>query len=153
MRSRRTADQEYIPGGDRTSVDGTRKDGATVFAFHKLRLRTFKRTAGLATVSESAPAAERMLRSAALLRKLGWWGALGIETMHDPRDGLDKLMEVNPRFPAQLWNRTELGINEPLLCVQIARGERVDRSLAIRLACCSSAPWKMCSSSVCSCSI
>jgi hypothetical protein len=52
---------------------------------------------------------------------------LGIETIRDPRDGLDKLMEVNPRFPRQLWNRTELGINEPLLCVQIARGEPVER--------------------------
>jgi hypothetical protein len=50
---------------------------------------------------------------------------MGIETMRDPRDGVDKLMEVNPRFPRQLWNRTELGINEPLMCVQLARGEPV----------------------------
>jgi hypothetical protein len=67
-----------------------------------------------------------VLQSAALLQKLGWWGAMGIETIRDPRDGLDKLMEVNPRFPRQLWNRTELGINEPLLCVKIARGETVE---------------------------
>ena len=45
--------------------------------------------------------------------------------IRDPRDGVDKLMEVNPRFPRQLWNRTELGINEPLMCVQLARGEPV----------------------------
>ena len=50
---------------------------------------------------------------------------MGIETIRDPRDGMDKLMEVNPRFPRQLWNRTELGINEPLMCVQLARGEPV----------------------------
>ena len=50
---------------------------------------------------------------------------MGIETIRDPRDGVDKLMEVNPRFPRQLWNRTELGINEPLMCVQLARGEPV----------------------------
>ena len=119
--------QEYIPGGDRTSVQVVLgKDGSVVFAFRKLRHRTFKRTARLATVSESASPDERMLNSAALLQKLGWWGALGIETIRDPRDGLDKLMEVNPRFPRQLWNRTELGINEPLLCVQIARGEPVE---------------------------
>jgi hypothetical protein len=102
------------------------KDGSVVFAFHKLRHRTFKRTARLATVSESASPDERMLHLAALLRKLGWWGAMGVETIRDPRDGVDKLMEVNPRFPAQLWNRTELGINEPLLCVRIARGEHVE---------------------------
>ena len=118
--------QEYIPGGNRTSVQLVLdKQGAVVFAFHKLRHRTFKRTARLATVSESARPDERVLQSAALLQKLGWWGAMGIETIRDPRDGLDKLMEVNPRFPRQLWNRTELGINEPLLCVKIAGGEAV----------------------------
>jgi biotin carboxylase len=119
--------QEYIPGGDRTSVQMVAsKNGAVVFAFHKLRHRTFRRTGRLATVSQSASPDERMLHSAALLQKLGWWGAMGIETIRDPRDGLDKLMEVNPRFPGQLWNRTELGINEPLLCIQIARDERVE---------------------------
>ena len=118
--------QEYIPGGDKTSIQLVLgRDGAVLFAFHKLRHRTFKRTARLATVSESARPDERLLTVAPLLRTLGWWGALGIETIRDPRDGLDKLMEVNPRFPRQLWNRTELGINEPLMCVQIARGEAV----------------------------
>ena len=118
--------QEYIPGGNRTSVQLVLGQQGVVFAFHKLRHRTFKRTARLATVSESARPDERVLQSAALLQKLGWLGAMGIETIRDPRDGLDKLMEVNPRFPRQLWNRTELGINEPLLCVKIARGEAVE---------------------------
>jgi biotin carboxylase len=118
--------QEYIPGGHRDSaqfvVDRT---GRVVFAFHKRRLRTFRRTARLATVSESASPDERLRDSEALLAKLGCWGALGIETIRDPRDGLQKLMEVNARFPRQLWNRTELGINEPWLCVQIARNAHV----------------------------
>ena len=35
-------------------------------------------------------------------------------------------MEINPRFPRQLWNRTELGINEPLMCIRLARGEAVE---------------------------
>ena len=32
---------------------------------------------------------------------------------------------INPRFPRQLWNRTALGINEPWMCLCIARGELV----------------------------
>ena len=32
-------------------------------------------------------------------------------------------MEINPRLGTQLWIRTEIGINEPLLCLQIARDE------------------------------
>lgn len=119
--------QEYIPGGDRTSIQLVLgADGQVLFAFHKLRHRTFARTARLATVSESTRPDERLRTVAPLLRTLGWWGALGIETIRDPRDGRHKLMEVNARFPRQLWNRTELGINEPWLCVQIARGEPVE---------------------------
>jgi biotin carboxylase len=116
--------QEYIPGGQRDSAQFVLdRQGRVVFAFHKKRLRTFRRTARLGTVSESAAPAERLARSAALLGRLAWWGPIGIEVIHDPRDGVDKLMEVNPRFPRQLWNRTEIGVNEPLLCLQIARGD------------------------------
>lgn len=43
----------------------------------KLQQRTFRRTRQLTTVSESASPDERMPNSAALLRKLGWWGAMG----------------------------------------------------------------------------
>jgi hypothetical protein len=96
-----------------------------VFAFHKRRRRVLRRTARLGTVSESASPAARLQRSTALLRALRWTGALGVETIDDPRDGRAKLMEVNPRFPRQLWNRTEIGINEPLMCVRLARGEDV----------------------------
>lgn len=119
--------QEYIPGGNRDSVQFVlAKDGTIVFAFHKRRLRTFRRTARFGTVSETAAPDERLLKTAALVRKAGWWGAMGIETIRDPRDGQDKLMEINPRFPRQVWNRVELGINEPLMCVRIARGEPVE---------------------------
>lgn len=119
--------QEYIPGGQRDSVQFVlARDGTIVFAFHKRRLRTFRRTARFGTVSETASPDERLLKTAALVRTSGWWGAMGIETIRDPRDGQDKLMEINPRFPRQIWNRVELGINEPLMCVRLARGEHVD---------------------------
>ena len=35
-------------------------------------------------------------------------------------------MEVNPRFPLQLWNRTELEINEPWMCIKAAKGGNVE---------------------------
>jgi hypothetical protein len=119
--------QEYIPGGKRDSVQFVMaRDGTLLFAFHKLRQRTFRRTARFGTVSESAAPDARVLQSSGLLSHLGWWGAMGIETIHDARDGHNKLMEINPRFPRQLWNRVELGINEPLMCIRIARGEKVE---------------------------
>ena len=38
--------------------------------------------------------------------------------------GVTPLMGPNPRLGTQLWYRTELGINEPLICLTIARGLR-----------------------------
>jgi hypothetical protein len=35
-------------------------------------------------------------------------------------------MEINPRLGTHLWYRTELGINEPLICLNIARGQEVE---------------------------
>ena len=129
--------QEYIPGGRRDSVQFVvGRDGAVLFAFHKKRQRTFRRTARFGTVSESASPDQRLRTTAALVARVGWWGAMGVETIHDPRDGRDKLMEINPRFPRQLWNRTELGINEPLMCLQVARGEAVTQCPRTRWACC-----------------
>jgi hypothetical protein len=34
-------------------------------------------------------------------------------------------MEINPRLGYTLWRRTEMGINEPLMCLKIAQGEEV----------------------------
>jgi biotin carboxylase len=118
--------QEYIPGGERDSIQFViGRDGQLLFVFHKKRRRSFRRTARFGTVSESAAPDERLQKTAALVASVGCWGAMGVETMRDPRDGLDKLMEINPRFPRQVWNRVELGINEPLMCVRVARGEPV----------------------------
>jgi predicted ATP-grasp superfamily ATP-dependent carboligase len=61
----------------------------------------------------------------ALVRELGLWGGYTVQTKVDPRDGSPRLMEINPRFGHHLWYRTEIGVNEPLICLQVARGERV----------------------------
>lgn len=58
----------------------------------------------------------------ALLRELGVWGAMTLQTVVDARDGQPKLMEINPRFGHNLWYRTELGANEPLLALRLAQG-------------------------------
>lgn len=59
----------------------------------------------------------------ALLRELGIWGGMTIQTIVDARDGKPKLMEINPRFGHNLWFRTVLGLNEPLMVLRIAKGQ------------------------------
>ncbi len=60
------------------------------------------------------------------MQKLGWWGGATVEMKIDSRDGIPKLMEINPRLGYRLWVRTELGINEPLMCLKIAKGEEIE---------------------------
>ncbi len=119
--------QEYVPGGDVSSVQFVLdRNGEARFVFHKKRVRKLRLTARFCTVSESAMIEPYVTKLIELLRRVGWWGACGIETMLDPRDGMHKFMEINPRYPPQIWNRMELGINEPLMCLKIAQGEPVE---------------------------
>ena len=120
--------QEYIPGRQRVSIPVLLdRNGEVRCAFQKRIHRNFRVTTGLGTVEESVLPDPHVLNSIAkLVKKSSWWGSLSVGTIRDPRDGLYKLMEINPRFPRQLWNRTELGINEPWMCIKVARGEAVE---------------------------
>ncbi len=60
----------------------------------------------------------------ALIRELGFWGGMTMQTVIDRRDGKPKLMEINPRFGHNLWYRTELGMNEPLMYLRLAQGKK-----------------------------
>jgi len=49
-----------------------------------------------------------------------------VEFKVDPRDGLPKLMEINPRFWGSLSLAIHAGVNFPLLLHKMARGKRFD---------------------------
>lgn len=87
---------------------------------HRVR-RVGVRTPGAAveTTNDVPYAAEVQ----ALVREIGIWGAMTVQTIVDSRDGKPKLMEINPRFGHNLWYRTELGINEPLIYLRLAQGQ------------------------------
>jgi biotin carboxylase len=117
--------QEYIPGGQKQNfyvMVGA--DGAVSHVFcprivrHSRRL--YRDSSAACVALDDHPALPLVRR---LVDGLGWRGALTVQTKLDPRDGTLKLMEINPRLGSHLWYRTELGINEPLHCVRIERGE------------------------------
>ena len=120
--------QEYIPGRDRVSFPVLLdRNGELRFAYHKRIVRNFRVTARFGTVEESALPDSELLRDAErLLRHLGWWGSVSVGTVRDPRDHQCKLMEVNPRFSRNMWQRTELGVNEPWMSIKIAKHESIE---------------------------
>jgi hypothetical protein len=119
--------QEYIPGRHQNITLLLDKKGNLKVPFSSKTLRRFNRIGGnFPTASEPADPLPIVRDAAKLVRKLGWWGGTTVQTKIDSRDGIPKLMEINPRLGYRLWVRTELGINEPLMCLKIARGEEVE---------------------------
>ena len=120
--------QEYIPGNQRQNIYLTLdKKGELKSVFcpktHRVFLRIYRNSSG---VSESSDPHPFLVYAARLAHRLKWWGGITIQTKVDQRDGVPKLMEINPRLGTHLWYRTELGINEPLICLNIAREQEVE---------------------------
>jgi len=116
--------QEYIPGHQLESyylvLDRDCRVVSVVTVRTRRRSWAFTDQLCAGEVVPSGPFVEQAL---ALAKAIGWWGAMTVQYKVDPRDGLPKLMEINPRLGIHTWFRTELGINEPFLCLRIARGE------------------------------
>jgi biotin carboxylase len=117
--------QEYVPAATKRNyyvlVDRD-SEARSVFTPRVRRTRKIGMRTPCAAVESSreVPYESEMRR---LLKELGVWGGLTIQTIIDARDGRPKLMEINPRFGHNLWYRTELGINEPLMLLRMVLGE------------------------------
>ena len=58
-----------------------------------------------------------------LLKLMKWYGVAMVEFKEDPRDGIAKLMEVNPRFWGSLQLAVFSGVDFPYLIYRMAKGE------------------------------
>jgi biotin carboxylase len=120
--------QECIPGQSAQSISLLLdKQGSLKVVSGTENHRSFFRIPqNFSTVSESVEPYPYVALAAKLARNLGWWGCVNVQMKVDARDGVPKLMEINPRLGSRRWSRTEIGINEALMCVKISRDEQVD---------------------------
>ena len=127
--------QERIPqGGGAFGMAALLGEGGQLKALfvHK-RLREYPVRGGPSTLRESVrhPQVEELgLR---LLRSLGWSGVAMVEFKVDPRDGIPKLMELNPRFWGSLALAIHAGVDFPYLLYKMAMGEEFDPVLEYEL--------------------
>jgi biotin carboxylase len=118
--------QEYIPGKQYQNyylVLDRKGEWKSVFCATNLYL--FRVAQNLASAGESIAPNDYVQDAIRLVRRLGWWGGATLQVKIDSRDGVPRLMEINPRLGVNLWYRTELGINIPWMCVNIARGQDI----------------------------
>jgi predicted ATP-grasp superfamily ATP-dependent carboligase len=123
--------QEYIPGGSLRMYNlMVGHDSEILSLLTPDSIRAFRggyRVSHRTAISSSTGPCVAELRN--LIRELRLWGAYTVQTKVDPRDDLPKLMEINARFGHTLWRRTELGVNEPLVFLQLARAAPVTTNL------------------------
>jgi predicted ATP-grasp superfamily ATP-dependent carboligase len=117
--------QEWIPDGGGTFGFSALFDEASNVkaAFVHKKLRMYPVEGGPSTLREGVEHPQVMELGLSLLRSLNWVGVAMAEFKVDPRDGIPKLMEVNPRFWGSLHLAIASGVDFPYLILKMAREE------------------------------
>lgn len=117
--------QEWIPDGGGTYGLSALFDEASNVkaAFIHKKLRMYPVQGGPSTLREGVEHPQIMELGLSLLRSLNWVGVAMIEFKVDPRNGVPKLMEINPRFWGSLHLAIVSGVDFPYLMLKLARGE------------------------------
>ncbi len=123
--------QEWIPDGGGTYGLSALFDEASNVkaAFVHKKLRMYPVTGGPSTLREGVEHPKVMELGLSLLKSLNWVGIAMVEFKVDPRDGIPKLMEINPRFWGSLQLAIYSGVDFPYLILKMARGETFDSVL------------------------
>ncbi len=120
--------QEYIPdGGGMFGFSALFDESSNLkAAFIHKKLRMYPVQGGPSTLREGVEHPQIMELGLSLLRSLNWVGVAMAEFKVDPRDGIPKLMEVNPRFWGSLQLAIFSGVDFPYLMLKMAKGEKFD---------------------------
>jgi predicted ATP-grasp superfamily ATP-dependent carboligase len=119
--------QEYVPGSQLKRFTSIwivlDKNYRLIGSSLHTKLRTvFRDSSSQGTVWASFRDDELIDAAAKLCRALKLNGPINIQTKLDPRDGLHKLIEVNPRIGYNFWIPLALGLDTPVLALKIAKG-------------------------------
>ena len=114
--------QERIPnGGEAIGVSVLFNSHSELRArFVHRRIREFPLSGGPSTLRESVSRPEIADVAVRFLRELGWSGVAMVEFKVDPRDGVAKLIEVNPKFWGSLNLAIASGVDFPALLYRTA---------------------------------
>nr|WP_307990864.1 ATP-grasp domain-containing protein [uncultured Niameybacter sp.] len=102
------------------------KKGKCVAFFSHERLHQYPNTGGSSTKAKSIYRKDIIQQSIKMLEELEWEGVAMVEWKDDPRDGIPKLIEINPRFWGSLELSVRCGVNFPALYARQARGEELE---------------------------
>jgi predicted ATP-grasp superfamily ATP-dependent carboligase len=127
--------QEWIPdGGGVFGLSALFDEASNVkAAFVHRKLRMYPVQGGPSTLREGVHHPQVMELGLSLLKSLNWRGVAMVEFKLDPRDGIPKLMEVNPRFWGSLQLAIASRVDFPYLILRMAQGENFEPVLHYRV--------------------
>lgn len=120
--------QEYVPG-HLFDVVTVAKNGRTPGFFCSARKLMYPISGGVTCVAVSAHAKPAIDFAQRIVESLEWNGPVEIEFKYDERDGVFKLIEINPRFWGSLETSLRCGVNFPAIAVDLARDGRTSRTV------------------------
>lgn len=101
------------------------KDGECKAAFVHERLKQYPISGGPSTDRRSIHNEKLINLSIKLLKSLSFKGIGMVEWKEDIRDGIPKLMEINPRFWGSLELAVRSGVDFPVLYAKASKGEEI----------------------------
>jgi D-aspartate ligase len=85
--------------------------------------RYYPPTGGSSILNQTVHHPEVVASATRLLTHVGWYGLGDSDFIADTRDGVAKLMEINPRFPRSFRTLWEAGLDYPYELYRLALGE------------------------------
>jgi predicted ATP-grasp superfamily ATP-dependent carboligase len=120
--------QEFIPqgGGQFKSeiIVGPKGETLALFVCKKLRFYPVEGGSSTLITSQRHPEIEGYVER--LAKELGWFGFADFDFVVDPRDGIAKLMECNPRFPESMPINIFAGADFPGCLYELAKHGRAE---------------------------
>lgn len=127
--------QEFIPkGGSQYVADfflDMQQELKAAIVYSKLRF--YPVNGGSSVLNRTVHEPEILRQGYKLLRAMNWYGFADLDFIIDPRDGMPKVMEVNPRLPTTLRISLAAGMDFPRMLVNLAMGENIPTSTGYRL--------------------
>jgi predicted ATP-grasp superfamily ATP-dependent carboligase len=127
--------QEYIPQTDLqykaeifVGDDGAMK-AAVVFS----KIRWYPVDGGSSTMNVTVSRPDIIENCMRLLRGIGWRGYADVDLIQDPRDGVAKVMEINPRITGSVKIAFAAGVDFADMVVRHALGEDVRPALEYKV--------------------
>ena len=119
--------QEYIPHAGmqykaELLLDGSNEVKAGC-VYNKLRY--YPPSGGSSTINCTVDRRDILEYAARILKEIGWYGMGDCDFIEDPRDGVPKLMEINPRFTRSIKICVLAGVDFPYLLYRLAMGKEV----------------------------